>query len=129
LFIKYMKHVKKIKLHTKRTMDKKKELYEENLSRIHKKEMIIIKNMIVDLSEALMMQSSSSTKDKLSKSLLELKYLSYSDADRITISDDRVSRLDSDINPLYTDQEMTVRSVRMDDNVTSPLSVDKDVPC
>ena len=124
-----MKHVKKIKLHTKRTMDKKKELYEENLSRIHKKEMIIIKNMIVDLSEALMMQSSSSTKDKLSKSLLELKYLSYSDADRITISDDRVSRLDSDINPLYTDQEMTVRSVRMDDNVTSPLSVDKDVPC
>jgi hypothetical protein len=124
-----MKHVKKIKLHTKRTMDKKKELYEENLSRIHKKEMIIIKNMIVDLSEALMMQSSSSTKDKLNKSLLELQYLSYSDADRITISDDRVSRLDSDFNPLYTDQEMTVRSVRMDDNVTSPLSVDKDVPC
>lgn len=116
-FIKYMKHVKKIKLHTKRTMDKKKELYEENLSRIHKKEMVVLKNMIVDLSEALMMQSNGSTTDKLNKSLLELKYLSYSDSDRITISDDRVSRLDSDFNPLYTGQTKTVMNVRMDNNV------------
>jgi len=117
LFIKYMKYVKKIKLHNKRTMDKKKELYEEKLSRIHKKEMAILKSMIVELSEASMMQSNGATKDKLSKSLFELKNLSYTDDNVITISDDRVSRLDSDINPLYTNQKMTVRNTRMDDNV------------
>jgi len=111
LFIKCMKHVKKIKLHSKRTTDMKKELYDEQLKHLHKKEIDTLKTIVIELSEALIIQSSGSTKEKLNKLLSELKHITYIDDANRLINDDRISRIDSDINPLYKEQEMTIRNI------------------
>ena len=103
LFIKYMKHINKISLCSKRTNNKKKELYDEQIKRNHIKEMDALKTIIIELSEALILTSSDSTKAKLNRSLLELKNTILNDT-KLSISNERVSRIEGDINPMYIEK-------------------------